>query len=96
MVLITIFLDQDVCCKSTNHNLVCLGFFDLSKLFKKNIGLAGHLRLVFTSVGVGASRSRNQKRRAYNVVKIGFRFRLRSAHDLVKTRLSESEAEAEG
>ena len=46
------------------------------------------------------SRSRNQKRRAYDLVKTAFRFRLllrrlRSAYDLVKTRLSESEAEAE-
>ena len=44
------------------------------------------------------SRSRNQKRRAYDLVKTAFRFRLRlrrlrSAYDLVKTRLSESEAE---
>ena len=44
------------------------------------------------------SRSRNQKRRAYDLVKKVFRFRLRlrrlrSAYDLVKTRLSESEAE---
>ena len=41
------------------------------------------------------SRSRNQKRRAYDLVKTAFRFRLllrrlRSAYDLVKTRLSES------
>ena len=48
----------------------------------------------------GRSRSRNQKRRAYDLVKKVFRFRLRlrrlrSAYDLVKTRLSESEAEAE-
>ena len=49
--------------------LVWLGFFDLSKLFNKNIGLAGHLRLVFTSVGVGASWIRNQKRRVYDLVK---------------------------
>ena len=46
------------------------------------------------------SRSRNQKRRAYDLVKTAFRFRLllrplRSAYDLVKTRLSESEAEVE-
>ena len=41
------------------------------------------------------SRSRNQKLRAYDLVKKVFRFRLRSAYDLVKTRLSESEAEAE-
>ena len=46
------------------------------------------------------SRSSNQKRRAYDLVKTAFRFcsrlrRLRSAYDLVKTRLSESEAEAE-
>ena len=39
------------------------------------------------------SRSRNQKRRAYNLVKTAFRFRLRprrlrSVYDLVKTRLS--------
>ena len=45
--------------------------------------------------------SRNQKRRAYDLVKTAFRFclplhRLRSAYDLVKTRLSESEAGAEG
>ena len=39
------------------------------------------------------SRSRNQKRRVYDLVKKVFRFRLRSAYDLVKTRLSESEAE---
>ena len=47
------------------------------------------------------SRSRNQKRRPHDLVKTGFRFRwrlrrLRSAYDLVKTRSSESEAEAEG
>ena len=46
------------------------------------------------------SRSRYRKRRAYDLVKTAFRFRLRlrrlrSAYDLVKTRLSESEAEAE-
>ena len=46
------------------------------------------------------SRSRNQNRRAYDLVKKVFRFRLRlrrlrSAYDLVKTRLSESEAGAE-
>ena len=46
------------------------------------------------------SQSRNQKRRAYDLVKIALLFRLRlrrlrSAYDLVKTRLSESEAEAE-
>ena len=46
------------------------------------------------------SRSRNQKRRAYELVKTAFRFRsrlrrLRSAYDLVKTRLSELEADAE-
>ena len=40
------------------------------------------------------SRSSNQKRRAYDLVKTAFRFRsrlrrLRSAYDLVKTRLSE-------
>ena len=45
------------------------------------------------------SRSRNQKRIAYDLVKTAFRFRLRfrrlrSAYDLVKTRLSESKAEA--
>ena len=45
------------------------------------------------------SRSRNQKRNAYDLVKTAFRFRLRfhrlrSAYDLVKTRLSESKAEA--
>ena len=45
------------------------------------------------------SRSRNQKRRAYDLVKTAFRFRLRLrrlrfAYDLVKTRLSESQAEA--
>ena len=45
------------------------------------------------------NRSRSQKRRAYNLVKTAFRFRLllrrlRSAYDLLKTRLSESEAEA--
>ena len=45
-------------------------------------------------------RSRNQKRRAYDLVKTTFRLRLRlrrlrSAYNLVKTRLSESEAEAE-
>ena len=45
------------------------------------------------------SRSRNQKRNPYDLVKTAFRFRLRfhrlrSAYDLVKTRLSESEAEA--
>ena len=34
-------------------------------------------------------------RRAYDSVKTVFRFRLSSAYDLVKTRLSESEAEAE-
>ena len=44
--------------------------------------------------------SRNQKRRAYDLVKTAFRFRLRfrrlrSAYDLVKTRLSESEAQVE-
>ena len=44
--------------------------------------------------------SRYQKRRAYNLVKTAFRFRLRlrrlhSTYDLVNTRLSESEAEAE-
>ena len=44
------------------------------------------------------SRSPNQKRRAYDVVKTAFRFglrshRLRYAYDLVKNRLSESEAE---
>ena len=39
--------------------------------------------------------SRNQKRRAYDLVKTASEFRLRSAFDLVKTRLSESEAEAE-
>ena len=48
------------------------------------------------------SRSRNQKRRAYDLVKTAFGFRLgfvplmiRSAYGLVKTRLSESEAEAD-
>ena len=46
------------------------------------------------------SRSRYQKRRAYDLVKTAFQFRLRlrrlhSAYDLVKTRLSGSEAEAE-
>ena len=46
------------------------------------------------------SRSRNQKRRAYDLVKTAYRFglrlrRLRSDYDLVKTRLSWSEAEAE-
>ena len=44
------------------------------------------------------SRSRTQKRRAYDLVKTAFRFRLRfhrlrSAYDLVKTRFSELEAE---
>ena len=48
----------------------------------------------------GRSPSRNQKRRAYDLVKTAFRFRLRlcrlrSAYDLVKTRCSDSEAEAE-
>ena len=57
------------------------------------------MRLVFTSEG-SRSRSRNQRRRAYDLVKTAFRFRLRfsrlrSAHDLVKTRLSESKGEAE-
>ena len=57
------------------------------------------LRLVSTSDVVG-SRSRNQKRRAYDLVKTAFRFRLRlrrlrSAYDLAKTRLSESSADAE-
>ena len=46
------------------------------------------------------SQSRNQKRRAYDLVKTAFRFclrlrRLRTAYDLMKTRLLESEAEAE-
>ena len=46
------------------------------------------------------SRSRNQKLRAYDLVKTAFRFclrlgHLRSAYDLVKTRFSESEVEAE-
>ena len=46
------------------------------------------------------SRSRNQKRRAYDLVKTAFRLRLRlrrlrSAYDLAKTRLSESSADAE-
>ena len=40
-------------------------------------------------------RSRNQKFRAYDLVKTAFLFRFRSAYDLVKTRLSESGAEAE-
>ena len=44
--------------------------------------------------------SRNQKRRAYDLVKTAFQFRLRlrrlrSAYDLVNTRLTESEAEVE-
>ena len=48
----------------------------------------------------GRSPSRNQKRRAYDLVKTAFRFRLRlcrlrSAYDLVKTRCSDAEAEAE-
>ena len=48
-------------------------------------------------VGIGVE---NQKRRAYDLVKTAFRFllrlrRLRSAFDLVKIRLSVSEAEAE-
>ena len=46
------------------------------------------------------SQSHNQKHRIYDPVKTAFRFRLRlcflrSAFDLVKTRLSESEAERE-
>ena len=58
-----------------------------------------HWRRVFTSDGVGIGVVINQKRRAYDLVKTAFRFRLRvrrlrSAYDLVKTRLSESEAEA--
>ena len=62
------------------------------------------LKYILASYGIhwGRSRcrSRNQKGRAYDLVKTAFRFRLRlhplrSAYDLVKTRLSESEAEAE-
>ena len=68
---------QTLCSGIESAHIRRVNFF--SKLFKKNIGLAGHLRLVFTSVGVD-DRGR----------------RLRSAFDLVKTRLLESEAEAEG
>ena len=54
---------------------------------------------VFTSDGVGV-RVVIRRERAYDLVKIAFQFRLRfhrlrSASDLVKTRLSASEAEAE-
>ena len=44
---LTTFVDQklsfSIYSKSTYDSLVLLGFFDLSKLFKKNTGLAGHL-----------------------------------------------------
>ena len=54
----------------------------------------------FKRSGWSRSRSHNQKRRAYGVCENAFRFglrlrSLRSAYDIVKTRLSESEAEAE-
>ena len=57
------------------------------------------LLLVFTSDGLGVVG--NQKRKAYDLLKTAFRFRLGlrrlcSAYYLVKTRLSESEAEVEG
>ena len=60
---------------------------------------AESLRLVFTSDGVRV-KSCNQRHRAYDLVKTAFWFylrlhRLRSAYDLVKTGLLESEAEAE-
>ena len=56
--------------------------------------------LNFERLAWSRSRSRNHKRRVYDLVKTAFRLRLRlrivrSAYDLVKTRLSESEAEVE-
>ena len=46
---LTTFVDQklsfSIYSKSTYDSLVLLGFLDLSKLFLKNIGLAGHLVL---------------------------------------------------
>ena len=68
------------------------------------IGLFQQAKIYFSILwchwGRSRCRSRNQKGRAYDLVKTAFRFRLRlhrlrSAYDLVKTRLSESEAEAE-
>ena len=58
-------------------------------------------RIGWFSMVMESELSRNQKRIAYDLVKTVFRFRLQlsclhSAYDLVKTRLSESKAEAEG
>ena len=71
-----------------------------SRLTYQLISNFGLSTLNFKRSDWSRSRSRNQKRRAYDVVRTAFRFclrlrSLRSANDLAKTRLSESEAEAE-
>ena len=86
-------------CATLIHLLKTRRNLGLSQLSKRILG-----PLMFLKAGFhqrwSRSRSCNQKRRAYDLVKTAFRFRLRlrrlrSAYDLVKTRLSESEAEAE-
>ena len=86
-------------CATLIHLLKTRRNLGLSQLSQRILG-----PLMFLKAGFhqrwSQSRSCNQKRRAYDLVKTAFRFHLRlrclrSAYDLVKTRLSESEAEAE-
>ena len=86
-------------CATLIHLLKTRRNLGLSQLSQRILG-----PLMFLKAGFhqrwSRSRSCNQKRRAYDLVKTAFRFHLRlrclrSTYDLVKTRLSESEAEAE-
>ena len=86
-------------CATLIHLLKTRRNLGLSQLSQRILGPLMFLKAGFHQQW-SRSRSCNQKRRAYDLVKTAFRFHLRlrclrSTYDLVKTRLSESEAEAE-
>ena len=86
-------------CATLIHLLKTRRNLGLSQLSQRILGPLMFLKAGFHQQW-SRSRSCNQKRRAYDLVKTAYRFHLRlrclrSAYDLVKTRLSESEAEAE-